>query len=116
MDARRLRVEQNKIRSVSSLRRDGPGKIFLFDVPLCGHSTLVAQLSSSTSSDPLFLRMKAIDQRSGEEMGSASTRIIANQSTELSISLHEVYGRVAIIFELSGAEKMELTVERLRVQ
>ena len=114
MDARRLRIRRNQIQSLANLRMGGPGKIFFFDIPLCGHSTLLARMRSNGSSDPIFLRMKALDQRLGEEMGSASARLLADKSTELSIPLHGIYGLAAIVLEFSGAEKMKVTAESLQ--
>jgi glycosyltransferase involved in cell wall biosynthesis len=115
VDARRLRIRRNQIQSLANLRMGGPGKIFFFDIPLCGHSTLLARMRSNGSSDPIFLRMKALDQRLGEEMGSASARLLADKSTELSIPLHGIYGQMAIVLEFSGAEKMKVTAESLQV-
>jgi glycosyltransferase involved in cell wall biosynthesis len=113
VDARRLRIRRNVIEATANLRKGGPGKVFLFDVPLLGNSWLTAELRSSISSDPIFVRMKALDQRAGDEMGIAGTRLAAGKSIKLSIPLHEVFARAAILLEFSGARKMEVTVEEI---
>jgi hypothetical protein len=114
--ARRLRIRGNQIHAVANLRMGGPGKIFFFDIPLCGHSMLLAKMRSSSSSDPIFLRMKTIDQCSGEKVGVDSARLLAGKSIELSIPLHGIYGQMAIALEFCGADKMQVTAESIQVR
>jgi hypothetical protein len=116
VDAHRLRIRRKRVKANTSLRKGGPGKIFIFDVPLCSHAALVAELRSSSSSDPLLVRMRVIDQRQGDEIGNSSARLVANKPAKLSIALHDVYGAAAVVVEFSGAEKMEVAIESLRLQ
>jgi hypothetical protein len=115
IDVRRLTAVRNKIQAASSLRSGGPGRLYFFDVPLCGNSMLSAKLRSSSTSDPLFVRMKAVDQHIGEEMGCAATRLVPGRAAELAIPLHDVFGRSTVLLEFSGAEQMEVTIESMRV-
>ena len=115
VDSKRLRVRRNKIEAAASLRVGGPGNLFILDVPLCGHSWLTATLHSSSNSDPAFVRLKLIDQRHGLEMGTIATRLAADRTAELSIPLHEVFGRATILLQFSGAQKLEVTAESIRV-
>lgn len=114
VDARRLSIRDNRIIAVSSLRSDGPGKFYYFDVPLCGNSCLTIELCSKTS-DSVFLRIRAIDQRDGLEIGTTSARVAPNGAAKLSIPLFEIYGLATIIFELSGPVEMELVAESIKV-
>jgi hypothetical protein len=84
-------------------------------VPLCGNSFLAVKLRSSGPT-PLFLRIKAVDQQTGEEMSVASTRLLPNETSELSLPLYEIYGRAAILLEFSGAARMDVVAEAIRVQ
>jgi len=112
---KRLRIINRKVQSTGTLRTEGPGKLFFFDVPLCGNSFLAVKLRSSGST-PLFLRIKAVDQQTGEEMSVASTRLLPNETSELSLPLYEIYGRAAILLEFSGAARMDVVAEAIRVQ
>jgi glycosyltransferase involved in cell wall biosynthesis len=116
VDARRLQIKRNRIYAIANLRLEGPGSIFIVDVPLCGHARLVAKLRLSTSSDPLLVRLTVIDQEQGDEIATSSARLIATKLTELSVALHNVYGRALVALEFDEAEKMEVLVESIRVE
>jgi glycosyltransferase involved in cell wall biosynthesis len=113
VDGRRLHARGNVIEATSSLRKGGPGKVFFFDVPLLGNAWLGVELRSSIWSDPVFVRLKAIDQRTGDEMGTAGTRLAPGKATDFSLSLSEVFLRATILLEFSGARKMGVTVDKL---
>jgi glycosyltransferase involved in cell wall biosynthesis len=113
-DCRRLQTRKNKVRAVTNLRRGGPGRVCFFDVPLCGSSQLAAKLRSMQS-DSILLRIRALDQTLGAEIGVASVRLVQNETSELVLPLYEIYGRATILLEFSGCEKMEVVVESLEV-
>jgi glycosyltransferase involved in cell wall biosynthesis len=116
VDARRLQISRSRIRSVSSLREGGAGKVFIVDVPVCGHSSFVGEFRSGANADPMFLQVRIIDQKIGEEMALASVRLTAGKRTAVSMPLFGIYGPVCIVLELSGAERGELAIESLRIE
>jgi glycosyltransferase involved in cell wall biosynthesis len=109
----RLRIVSRKIQSI--IKGGTPCKIFFFDVPLCGNSLLAIKLRSAGPT-PVLLRIKAVDQQSGEDMGVASARLLLKEACELSLPLYEIYGRCAIVFEFSGTGRMDVAIEGIRVQ
>ncbi len=115
VDSRYLRVRNKRIQSTNNLPPKNPGKLFFFDVPLCGNSMFTAKLRA-TSSKPPLMHIKVIDQRNGELIGTASVRPLPQEASEASIRLHEVYGLAAIVFEFIGVAKMEIIVEAMRVE
>jgi hypothetical protein len=108
----RLRIDGQKIRSVSSLRAGGPAKVVFLDIPLSGQWSLDIKLRSR-SLDPLFVRAMVIDQRSGQPIGEKSLRPERNEPADLSIVLYRIYGPAAVVVEFSGAEKMEVNFDTL---
>lgn len=115
LDARRLEIDGNIVRALNSLRVGGPGRLLILDVPLLGHATLIGTVTSSAGSDPVFLCAKIIDQQLGQTMGSADVRLVPDGPESFSIPLCGVYGLAMVALEFSGAETMEVTIERLEL-
>lgn len=108
----RLRVGGQKISSTESLRSGGPAKLVFLDVPLSGQSRLEAKFHSR-SADPVFVRLTAVDQRSGRPIGETSTRLVRREPRNLSIDLYRIFGPATVALEFSGAEKMEVIFDTL---
>jgi hypothetical protein len=108
----RLRIEVRKIRANASLRSGGPARLVFFDVSLSGQSSLDIAVRSR-GLDPLFLRVIAIDQGSGQEIGEKSLRLTRSAPANLSINLYKIYGPAAVAMEFSGADKMEVLFDAL---
>jgi hypothetical protein len=108
----RLRMESRKVRANASLRSGGPAKLVFLDVSLSGQSSLDIAVRSR-GLDPLFFRVIAIDQGSGQEIGEKSLRLTRGATANLSISLYKIYGPAAVVIEFSGADKMEVLFDTL---
>jgi hypothetical protein len=114
VDGRRLRVTHERIRSVPGAANVGPARLLISDVNLSGNSWLVAKLRPA-SSDPISVKIKAFDQQNGEQMGIVSGTLSSKEASELRIPLHRVYGRAAVVLELSAVGKIDLVVEAIRI-
>jgi glycosyltransferase involved in cell wall biosynthesis len=110
----RLQIERRNVRTKQSLRSGGPGKVFFFDVPLSGQSNIEINLRSSTP-DPIFFRLRVIDQFAGEEIGVRSTRLSRGQPGELTIPLYELHGWATVVLEFSGVDKMDINIKSLLI-
>jgi hypothetical protein len=113
VDGRRLRVAQDRIRSVPGAANGGPARLLISDVLLSGNSSLLTKLRSA-GADPISVQIKAFDQQNGEEMGAVSGTLSSKEALELRIPLHHVYRRAAILLELSAKGKIDLVVESIR--
>jgi len=114
IDGEKLRARQNRIQAVRDLVKD-PGRLLFFDVPLCGNSSLSARLRSNSPA-PSVVRMKAIDQETGAEMGTATVRLPSKETAELSIPLFEVYARATVQLEFIAKAQTEIAVESMLLQ
>jgi len=114
VDGRRLRVQQNRIRAAVNLPAESPGKLFFFDVPLLGNTSLNMKLRCGGSC-AASIRVTCVDQQNGEQMGTASTTLMPKEDFELSIPLHGIFGRAAILCEFGGKDRMELCVEEMHI-
>lgn len=114
IDAQRLRLRQNRLQATPDLVKES-GKLLFIDVALCGNSHLSIKLGSNGTS-PAVIRVKAIDQETGAEIGSASTRLQPKEKAELSIQLFEVYARATIQLDFIGKANTEIDIESLLLQ
>jgi len=108
----RLRLDGQKVSSTASLRSGGPARLMFFDVPLSGQARLEAKFRSR-GADPLFIRLMAVDQRSGRPIGETSIRLARREPGSLAIDLYRVFGPATVALEFSGAEKMEVIFDTL---
>lgn len=115
INGRPLRVTHDRIRSVPGTADTGPARLLISDVLLSGNSWLLAKLRSA-SSDSVSVQIKVFDQQNGEEMGAASRTLSSKEASDFSIPLHHIYGRAAILLELSGGGKIDLVVEAIRIE
>lgn len=111
----RLRLMNRKIQAAASFHDKGPGKLYFIDVPLCGNSSLTAKLRAGAQS-ALYVRVKAIDALTAEEISSTFWHLQVSETVTLSLPLYEIYGRAVFLFEFSGPENMQVTAEQIIVE
>jgi hypothetical protein len=110
VDGRRLQVERNKILGVTELTADAPGRLFFFDVPLSGNTQLAVKALSNGEETP-SLRIIVLDQTTGGEIGSGAISLANKEAAEITLPLHQLWGKAAIAMELRGEGKVEVTLD-----
>lgn len=98
IDGRQLRMTGRDMLALAHLST-GAGRIVIFDVPLCGNSEIVVKLHVHRCSRKAYLAVRVIDQRSGGQIGSGSINLERDSRPELTIPLHDVYLKAALVFE-----------------
>ena len=114
VDALCLGIRGNRILVTKDLLEDRPGRLLFLDVPLCGHSLLIAKMRAGVL-EGISMRLKAIDQRSGGELCSPILNLVASKSSEFSVPLYEIYGLTTVCLEITGSRNTEVIIEALRI-
>ena len=108
----RLTITDGRLLSSGTTRKGGPAKIWLPDLQMAGHRVLDLRLRSN-SPQPLLLQLRIIDQDCGTQMSDTALRIGARAEIGASIPLPAIHARITLVLELSGAEHIDLSLDRM---
>jgi glycosyltransferase involved in cell wall biosynthesis len=114
VDARSLRLRDTRVQAVKNLTGGSPGKLYFFDVPLCGNASLSVKLRAGPSGSG-SVRVVCVDQQTGAEIGAESVNLGSTDKSALSIPLFGIYGRAAIFCQFVCQARMEVLIDEMRV-
>ena len=105
-------LPEKPVPAVSSRIPGGtPTRLIFLDVPLSGHTAVSAEISlPHRHVDPVVLRVIALDQRTGAEIGRDERSLQAEETDNLRVPLHGLHLLACIIVETESHNAMSASV------